>query len=327
MSTRLSRRVRPCHGDDERDVGERPCERVSPVHALSFDVEHWHSATLLADEVTDPVDRIHESVDIVLDRLATHDVRATFFVVGEVAESHPDLVRNIAAAGHEIGSHGHTHTALSELTRTAFERELRSSAAAIENAVGRPPVGFRAPNFSVTRGTRWAIPALVASDYRYDSSVFPVKTPMYGVSRAPVRPYVATPEDPFTDRGAASSEGIVEVPMAVAGPRFRLPIAGGFYARLLPSGILLRAIRRLGRHGDSAVVYFHPWEFNPAVRIDTPPVHKRFVSFHRIERTAETLDRLLSAFEWGTVGSVAAAGGASIEDERSETIRRPSGGP
>lgn len=277
----------------------------SPGHALSFDLEHWHSATLLADEVDDPTDRIRESVRTVLDLLGRHGVRATFFVVGEVAEEYPDLIRDVAERGHEIGSHGHTHTPLFDLTPDGFERELRRSADAIERSTGGRPTGFRAPNFSVTRGTRWAMSVLEASDYRYDSSVFPVRTPMYGVSGAPIRPYVATGADPFADRGADPADGIVELPVAVADSRFRLPIAGGFYGRLLPVRVIELGIRRLEQLGAPAVVYFHPWEFNPEVPVDSPPIHKRFVSFHGIEGAAAKLDRLLERFEWGTVESAA----------------------
>lgn len=158
-------------------------------NVLSFDVEHWHSATLVRDAVTDPEDHIEDSVEIVLDLLADHDVRATFFVVGEIARTHPDLVARIAAEGHEIGSHGDTHRPLFELTPEEFATELARSTAAIRDATGTTPVGFRAPNFSVTPRTHWAVEALDATQYRYDSSVFPVRTPMYGVSGAPVRPY------------------------------------------------------------------------------------------------------------------------------------------
>ncbi|MFC6825101.1 polysaccharide deacetylase family protein [Halopelagius fulvigenes] len=276
-----------------------------PTHAVSFDLEHWHSATLLADEVDDPVDRIRESVTTVLDLLARHDVCATFFVVGEVAADYPDLIRDIADAGHEIGSHGHTHTPLFDLSPDAFERELRESSAAIERASGVEPVGFRAPNFSVTRETQWALRVLASSEYRYDSSVFPVKTPMYGVSGAPIWPYIATEADPFRDRSEGTEDGIVEVPVSVAGSRLRVPIAGGFYVRVLPTWVLKRGIENLERLGIPAVLYFHPWEFNPEIRVGSPPFHSRFVSFHGIEKTEAKLDRLLDSFEWGTVEAVA----------------------
>lgn len=267
-------------------------------NVLSFDLEHWYTATLLRDEVSEPIDRIEASVGIVLDLLRRFETRATFFSVGEVVEKYPELIRAIAEDGHEIASHGHTHTPLFELSPETFREELESSATAIEDATGARPDGFRAPNFSVTPRTRWAFDALEAAGYRYDSSVFPVRTPMYGVRGAPVRPYRVDPRRPFED--VDGGDGLLELPLAVFHPRVRLPTAGGFYARLLPTAVLRRGIRNLNRQGIPATLYFHPWEFDPKVRTAEPPLHKRFVSFHGIERTEEKLAELLSTFEFTT---------------------------
>lgn len=273
-------------------------------NAVSFDLEHWHSATLLRDEVTDPVDRIEESVDIVLDLLREHDVRATFFVVGAVAAEYPSLIRKIHDEGHEIGSHGQTHTPLFELTPDAFADELSQSADAIERAIGAEPSGFRAPNFSITRETDWAFDVLESSDYRYDSSVFPVKTPMYGVSGAPLGPYRVSTVDRFrASPSGTSGDGLVEFPLSVVDLGVRLPIAGGFYSRVLPTAVLKRGVRWLNRRDIPANLYFHPWEFNPDVPVDDPPVHKRFVSFHGIDALPGKLSSLLAEFDFGTVRS------------------------
>ena len=272
------------------------------TNVLSFDLEHWYSATLLRGEVHEPTVHIHESVDVVLDILDRHGVKATFFTVGEVARDYPGLVREVAEDGHEIASHGHTHTPLFELSPEEFDRELDRSNEAISKAIGRRPSGFRAPNFSLVPETTWAIDVLESKAFRYDSSVFPVRTPMYGVSGAPIYPYRVRPDDPFSERRPALSErGIVEFPLAVCSSSFRLPIAGGFYARLFPMWILKQGIRRLNSYGVPATVYFHPWELNPAVPVDDIPWHKRFVSFHNVERLESRLDELLSLFEFDTV--------------------------
>ncbi|WP_244605506.1 polysaccharide deacetylase family protein [Halorussus marinus] len=272
---------------------------------LSFDLEHWHSATLLSSALEDPVDRIEESVDIVLNLLRKHGVTATFFVVGEVAEEYPDLIDRVRSEGHEIGSHGHTHTPLFELSPAAFETELERSSGAIERATGVEPEGFRAPNFSVTRETEWAFDVLESAGFRYDSSVFPVKTPMYGVPDAPRRPYTVPVDDPFrigSNREALRS--LVESPLAAIGSVLRLPIAGGFYGRVLPERLLKWGIRRLNRRGIPANLYFHPWEFNPAIEVESLRPHKRFVSFHGVEGLESKLDGLLSAFSFNTARSV-----------------------
>lgn len=291
-------------------------------HALGFDLEHWYTATLLRDSVTDPVDRVAESTAVVLDILDRHDVSATFFVVGEVAAEHPELVARIAAAGHEIGSHGHSHRPVFELTRGEFRRELRRSHEAIADAAGVDPVGFRAPNFSITRETAWAFEVLAESRYEYDSSVFPAWTPMYGVRDAPRRPYAVRGDDPFAappppggvdaDRDAPAADGgdaraatdLVEVPLSVLGSRLRLPIAGGFYARVLPRRLLTAGIARLERAGVGANLYFHPWEFDPAVRTDDPPLAARLISFAGIDRLPGLLASLLDRFEFGPVGDL-----------------------
>ena len=285
------------------------------INVLSFDVEHWHSATLLRDAVAEPRDHIDESVGILLDVLEDHDTRATFFVVGELAREYPDLVARIAARGHEIGSHGHTHRPLFELDGTEFATELARSTDAIRDATGIRPVGFRAPNFSVTPRTQWAIEALETAGYRYDSSVFPVRTPMYGVRGAPVGPYMLDPDAPFEGRPNETG-ALVELPLAVFHPRYRLPVAGGFYARLLPTRLLKRGIRTLNARGLPATIYFHPWEFNPTVKTPDAPAHKRFVSFHGIPRLRAKLEALLDAFEFTTAGAVA-------REYTNETLRSP----
>lgn len=286
--------------------------------SIGFDVEHWHQATLLRDEVANPVDRIEESVALVLDLLDRHETKATFFVVGEVAAKYPDTVYRIGEAGHELASHGHTHMPLFDRSPEWLEQELSASRGAIADASGVDPVGFRAPNFSITRETSWAFPVLAESGYRYDSSVFPVRTPMYGVSGAPVHPYLVRRDDPFgVTCGAPVDGGLVEFPLSVIDSWLRVPIAGGFYARLAPRSFLEYGIRTLVERGIPANVYFHPWEFNPAVRTNAPAAHKRFISFYGIDRLEEKVGHLLDSFEFGTVFDVLE--GRGLLDTRSET--------
>lgn len=279
-----------------------PFNGPAQTNALTFDLEHWHSATLLESSLDDPVDHIEDSVEIVLNILRDHDVNATFFVVGEVAEEYPELVERVRDEGHEIGSHGHTHTPLFELTPAEFETELERASAAIERAAGVEPVGFRAPNFSVTRETEWAFDILDSKEFRYDSSVFPVKTPMYGVSGGPIRPYTIDSADPF--RAGSDPASLVEWPVSAVDSVVRLPMGGGFYGRVLPERVLKWGIKRLNRRGIPANLYFHPWEFNPAVRTNSLKRHKRFISFHGMDQLEEKLRGLLSAYSFNTARNV-----------------------
>jgi len=267
-------------------------------NVLTFDLEHWYTATLVRDSVSDPTDRIESSVERVLALLDEHDVSATFFVVGEVAEEYPGLIAQVTDRGHELATHGHTHTPLFDLDRETFAAELDKSRRAIEQAAGVTVEGFRAPNFSVTPETAWALDVLDETGFAYDSSVFPVRTPMYGVSEAPTGPYRVRPSAPFTDGGG--DDGLLEVPLAVH-PRFKIPVAGGFYARLLPVQVLTWGIDALNARDQPAVLYFHPWEFNPDVRSGEPPPHVRFVSYHGIDRTERTVDYLCERYTFGTL--------------------------
>lgn len=283
-----------------------------PTNAVSFDLEHWHSATLLRSAVDDPADRVVESTSTVLELLRRHDVRATFFVVGEVAAEYPELIERIGDAGHELGSHGHTHTPLHDLSRESLDRELAASTEAIEAAAGVRPVGFRAPNFSLDEETEWAFEVLEANGYRYDSSVFPARTPMYGVRDAPVEPYPVAPESPFREPAAPPDGGLVEFPLSVAHPTLRVPVAGGFYARVTPAAVLDYCVDALNDRGVPANLYFHPWELNPEVKTDAPPLLRRFVSFYGIERLEAKLDRLFTAHDFAPVGEVLAERASSF---------------
>jgi len=291
-------------------------------NVLTFDLEHWYTATLVRDSVSDPTDRIESSVERVLALLDEHDVSATFFVVGEVAEEYPGLIAQVTDRGHELATHGHTHTPLFDLDRETFAAELDKSRRAIEQAAGVTVEGFRAPNFSVTPETAWALDVLDETGFAYDSSVFPVRTPMYGVSEAPTGPYRVRPSAPFTDGGGddgllegpsscwrpttgcftdgGGDDGLLEVPLAVH-PRFKIPVAGGFYARLLPVQVLTWGIDALNARDQSAVLYFHPWEFNLAVQTSDPPLHARAVSYYGIDKTADVLERLFKQYTFDTV--------------------------
>jgi polysaccharide deacetylase family protein (PEP-CTERM system associated) len=290
--------------EGETNVRLRADDPDRVTNVLTFDLEHWHSATLLADHVTDPVDRVEDSVSRVLDILADHDVSATFFTVGAVAREYPSVVGRIADAGHEVASHGDTHTPLYDLDPEGFETELERAQAAIERAAGVRPRGFRAPNFSLATRTSWAVRVLRETGYEYDASVFPVRTPMYGLANAPVSPYRIRAESLAGPAESAEMSDLLELPAAIFHPRVRIPVAGGFYARALPGRLLARGVRNLNARGVPATLYFHPWEFNPDVPVNGLDWHRRVVSFHGIESLAKKVRRLLEQFRFDTASSL-----------------------
>jgi polysaccharide deacetylase family protein (PEP-CTERM system associated) len=223
-----------------------------------------------------------------LDTLAEFEARATFFVVGQIAETNPGLVRAIAAAGHEVGCHSWDHRRVHRFTPEAFRDDVRKAIDALEQAAGVPVVGFRAPTFSVTRETGWAIDVLAEEGVRYDSSVFPVRHDRYGVPDAPRFPYWV--------RGRRHE--LLEFPPATFGlGPVNLPAAGGGYFRLFPPAVMRAAVAQAERHPTgAAVLYFHPWEFDPGQPRLPLGRAGRFRTYVGISRARARLRQLLARY-------------------------------
>jgi polysaccharide deacetylase family protein (PEP-CTERM system associated) len=199
--------------------------------------------------------RVGASVDRVLDILEEQNVQATFFVLGWIGEKNPDVVRRIVRKGHEIACHGYRHALVYEMDRETFREDTRKAKRILEDLTGAPVFGYRAPSFSITERSLWAIDILVEEGFRYDSSIFPIRHDRYGYpgfSRVPV-----TLE---TEAGK-----MFEVPLpSLRFPGFNVPFAGGGYFRLFPLWFTEWGIRRMNRReGEGVVVYLHPWELDP----------------------------------------------------------------
>lgn len=274
------------------------------IHALSVDLEDWFHGDLLRGVVPDDerVPQVREAVRPLLDLFARFGVRATFFTVGEVARDHPDLLRELVAAGHEIACHTMTHPNLWRLTPDDLRDELEQYRAAVEQAVpGVNVLGFRAPMFSIDRRTAWALGVLRDGGFRYDSSVVPAWTPAYGVAGAPLGVYHASLQDP----GRVDSEhGLLELPLTACafGP-LRVPTAGGVYLRLYPFG-LFRALLRRAARTRPLVLYVHPWEtYAGTPRYPLAPWY-RFGLYTNTRHTLGRLERLLEEFSFAPVRDV-----------------------
>ncbi|OWK47366.1 XrtA system polysaccharide deacetylase [Fimbriiglobus ruber] len=270
----------------------RPSERAAVI--LSFDVEE-HDRIEAAVGVECPPElkatyatRMEAATRGLLAQLAAAGTPATFFVVGQIAESHPQLVRAIADAGHEVGSHGWDHKRVHRFTPETFREDVRRSKAALEQATGRPVVGYRAPTFSVVRQTAWAIDVLAAAGLRYDSSIYPVRHDRYGVPDAPRTPFVAVGRD----------ARILELPPAtyrVMGQN--LPVGGGGYFRLFPPAVMRAGIRQLGRAAPAVgMLYFHPWEFDPGQPRLPLSRLSRWRTYVGVGKSTARLDRLLANY-------------------------------
>jgi polysaccharide deacetylase family protein (PEP-CTERM system associated) len=233
----------------------------SPI-ILSFDVEEHHRIEAAAGLSCPPglraeyARRMDCCTRWLLDELAALDIRATFFVVGQVARSHPDLLLAMHRAGHEVASHSWEHLRVHRLTPDEFREDVLRSKEAIEDVTGEAVAGYRAPTFSVTRETAWAIDVLAGLGLKYDSSVYPVRHDRYGVPGAP--------RAPFRARGRERT--LLEIPPATLRLlRVNVPVGGGGYFRLLPLFLLERALAQVRNRCVPAVsmLYFHPWEFDP----------------------------------------------------------------
>jgi polysaccharide deacetylase family protein (PEP-CTERM system associated) len=233
---------------------------MSVSNAFTVDLEDWYhgltSTNRQPDLWPDLDSRIVDNTEFLLDLLATYSLQATFFVLGKVAEQHPNLVRHVAAAGHEIGVHGYAHVDTRSLTPEQFVANLDRTLGALAPLVSQPIIGYRAPYFSINHSTLWAFDVLAERGFIYDSSVFPTHTILYGYPRSPRFPHR------LVDR-----HGLIEFPLSTV----RLlgvtwPVGGGFYVRTLPYSVVHWAIKRLNRQGQPAILYVHPWELD----IDQP---------------------------------------------------------
>lgn len=270
-------------------------------NALTVDVEEWFQVSNF-DRVVPRSDwdsmasRVEDSTRRLLDLFDETGARATCFVLGWVAERHPELVREIARRGHEIASHGYGHELVYAIGRERFAEDLRRSVQVLTDAVGEAPRGYRAPSFSIDHRSLWALDVLAEQEFHYDSSLYPVRHPRYGVP--------SFPRFPLRVRTQEGAE-IREFPLTTLrlGGR-NLGAAGGGYLRLLPLAVLETAFRRANRQGQPAVLYIHPWEVDPGQpRIPVQGLG-RFTHYTNLSRTEDRLRRVLRQFEFAPMREV-----------------------
>jgi polysaccharide deacetylase family protein (PEP-CTERM system associated) len=236
--------------------------------------------------------RVERNVEVILELLARHHAHGTFFTLGWIAERYPALVRRVHDAGHEIASHGYWHRMVTSLSPEAFREDVRKSKARLEDVIGQPCLGFRAPSFSICPGTEWALEILVEEGFRYDSSIFPISRPDYGYPMAPPFPVVLH----------TGSGELLELPLATtlfAG--LRLPAAGGGYLRHFPFRLMTEAFSQWGELGVSAVMYTHPWELDPSQPRLPCSLLTRVRHYRNLGRTLPRLDVLLEKFRFTSV--------------------------
>jgi len=276
-------------------------------NALVVDLEFWYSPEFVRGHVLEQNDdQLPQSVVPLLDILAKYRTRATFAVLGTVAERYPELVKLIFNQGHEIASHGYSHKTLYELSENDFEQEIVKSVELLTSITGERPVGFRAPSYSLNNSTKWALQILCEHGFKYDASVFPIKTNLYGVPGAPLHPYRPSVEDIAKE---SQHRELVEFPMTVFKLGMNIPVAGGFYLRVLPSSFLKFALKRTALTRP-VIVYIHPWEtYDKTPRVDGLPRLHRFVTYYGINKALWKLEQLLAELRFRPIKEVLAEEG------------------
>lgn len=285
-------------------LGGRPVDTLppgEPAFVMTVDVEDWFHTNFRSAPALDPATlprRVEPGVERVLETLARAGARATFFVLGCVARDHPGLVRRIADAGHEIGCHGMTHALVYEQRPEDFRRLVGDARKLLSDQAGQSVLGFRAPSWSITEQSLWALDALAGCGYRYDSSVFPAANYLYGIADAPRAPYLV-PTEP--------AGVLIEVPPAVlALGRFRMGVGGGFYLRLFPLWVHRSALALYARRGIPFVIHVHPRELDrDAWRLGVPlSLGERMIRDFGLRSVSRKLRRLLAGRRWEPLGDV-----------------------
>lgn len=282
------------------------------LNAVTVDVEEYFHPT----EVQAAVDqsqwgalpsRVEGQLDQILELLNHRRTKATFFVLGWVAKRHPKAIQKIVAAGHEIGCHSYSHQLIYSLTPQEFRHDTRRAIAAIEEACGVTPRVYRAPSYSITKKSMWALEILAEEGFISDSSIYPISHDRYGIPGSPRHAYVIdTPAGPIREFPIATIQ--------LSSTRIA-PIGGGGYLRILPYRYTSAGIRRLNQEEQQpACIYFHPWEIDPDQPRLASGLIARLRTYTGVKGMIHKLDRLLTEFQFSTLGE------AFGEVGRSETV-------
>jgi polysaccharide deacetylase family protein (PEP-CTERM system associated) len=277
-----------------------PAHSPAPVrHAMTVDVEDYFHVSAFA-KVIKPADwaqwptTVERNTRALLDLFDETGIKSTFFVLGWVAERHPQLIREIHARGHEIASHGYSHQLVYKQTPAEFRAETSRSKQLLEDLVQTPITGYRAASYSITRESLWAIDILIELGFAWDSSIFPVYHDRYGIPASPKRPY----------RISSNGGELLEFPLTTARLLgYTMPAAGGGYFRLYPYPLSRWLFRQATDDNRTpAIFYLHPWEIDAAQpRVPGASLLSRFRHYNNLERCLPRLKSLIAEFPFGTV--------------------------
>jgi polysaccharide deacetylase family protein (PEP-CTERM system associated) len=275
------------------------------INALTVDVEDYFQVTAFANSIKVKdwdiyPSRVRDNTIKVLDILDTFSVKATFFVLGWIADKFPSLVKEIHERGHEIASHGYDHQLVYDAGPDKFKDDIRRSKRLLEDICGVKVVGYRAPSYSITKKSLWALDILIAEGFLYDSSVFPVAHDIYGIPDAGRFLY-----DIQRPSGTIKEFPLSTIEIKCGGFKYRIPVAGGGYLRLFPLWMTKKAINTLNvKEHQPAVLYFHPWEIDlkqPRIRAG---IKSRLRHYTNLSKTEDRIKNILSSFKFAPMRNI-----------------------
>ena len=278
---------------------EMPMENQEKLtaNAFSVDLEDWYqgvtSTSARREQWGTYEQRVEKNTIRLLGLLEQYNIKATFFVLGCVAKEHPDLIRQIDTAGHEIGIHGYWHRMIHRLTPDQFAQELDLAIETITPLVSKPIIGHRAPYFSINKSALWALEIIEKRGFKYDSSFFPTRNVLYGYPDCPRQPH------------RPNQSNLVEFPLSVVSlGRATIPFSGGLYVRALPYPIVRRFIRQTNKKGMPVIMYMHPWELDAEHRYTKVTMREYIVQYTGRAGLERKLHHLFNEFQFGTMGEL-----------------------
>ncbi|MDX2504983.1 MAG: DUF3473 domain-containing protein [Gammaproteobacteria bacterium] len=270
-------------------------------NALTVDVEDYFHVSAFAKSINHsdwdkhPL-RVEKNTRRLLDLFDEAQVKATFFVLGWVADRNRELIKEIATRGHEVACHGYSHQLVYNQTQEVFREETIRSKKLLEDIIQAPIRGYRAASYSITKDSLWALDVLAEAGFEYDSSIFPVRHDRYGIPDAEDAPHILT---------TPGGHSLIEFPLSTAKIfNHKLPVAGGGYFRLYPYALTKAGLRQINRQQQPFIFYLHPWEIDP----DQPRIEaswfSRFRHYNNLDKCESRLRNLLLDFEFGTAWNV-----------------------